>query len=266
MNELSILWVFDNILIAFGGLKDILRFALASKQHLKAYCDGVKPSLRVLLSDVLLHSDSSIMMLSLENIVLDCASSYPDCWKVAAKFGCPHLMRLLQQHGVHGCDISVLHACIQKDSQACIEHIRKFHPHLFNATSAECAAECGNLEVLACILDCLSDCDCAHERAALSAFKAASQRGNTQIMQWLYDAVGARCDETVLKAATDRNQSGSVVWIFENVADAKVSWLKHKDDRAKVRRWLWHCSSMETHPADDVYNGIRYLSRSNPLT
>lgn len=77
-------------------------------------------------------------------------------------------------------------------------------------------------------------------------------------MQWLYDAAGARCDETVLQAAAERNQVDAVVWIFENVADARVSWLRRKDDRAKVRRWLGqYCASAGTrHHA----GGVGFLS------
>jgi hypothetical protein len=71
---------------------DVLRLALASNELLAAL-QRAQMTPTPLSSMLSLHDGGPLALLRTEHVVLDCAGSWPQCWRVAGRVGSAHLMR-----------------------------------------------------------------------------------------------------------------------------------------------------------------------------
>jgi hypothetical protein len=263
MDEFSVTWIFENIVVRFLGLADILRFGLVSREHRRILEGEILPKLRVPLSSIMADNDAVLESLSSENLVLDCATSLPACWHVAARVGSVRLMQLLDRSCVAGCDARVLMQAITMDYLDCVAYICRACNRAaaedgpsssYHKAAVDCAARCGNIDMLAWLLDAFSDGNVENrvDNSAesiignsvdtcyygLIAMESAAQAGNTHVVQWLVDSLGVPCTPTILRVAVEHDHQDVALWIFDNVPRASIKWVKRKEHRDKVRKWF----------------------------
>lgn len=262
IEDISVLWLFDNVLLPRLGLADVLAFGAVSREHRRVLLESVLPALRVPLSALL---DEAIIAgaaldvfgpLTPANVVLDCACTHRECWRLAAQANCPGLMRMLAREGVDGCDAAAMADAIEMDHGECVKvawHQLSRLPgrRASRARAVECAARCGNLDALACMLrdaEGDADADSGEQRELCgAALDAAACMGNTHVLQWLVDSMGVACGAQTLRAAVDHDKPDSVRWLFENVPQTSLSWLQRKEQRRKARAWLGALSPSWPH-------------------
>lgn len=258
---LSALWIYENALIPHSDVCDVVRFAFCSKEHLAAFQQHVRRRLRVTVSRIAadpspLDDVCASLLDPRVNIVLDCVSTLSECWKLAATQGLIGFVRMLDRHRVPGCDLGVLAVAIAAHHAPLVLYLHDARPELFTPETAAQAAAQGDVGVLASILSpdppdsdqtLINPHDRDIDAAVVAAFRSAAQAGQTRVMQWLYDThrIPGWCGAAALKAAADSAQVEAVIWIFENVADAKLAWLSRRSDRTKVRDWLERYGSFE---------------------